>query len=401
MKLKGSNLLTKAKLECLISRGLNYVHFPCNLEKAYRRQYQQEAATEFRYRAPMILFLYLFLCAGIYQTLDNPALTHEWLSYYAWVGIIVFIAWVMSFVKAFNRYFDLYVTIGSSASVAITFLVITNVGNQQNNVLFHAAMFYAVVIIYGFVGLRFYSAVIAGWSGGLIATFISQSLNQQIDWTLLHRTYTFSSLLGMSLAYVIDRQHRENYLQNCIIEISQAELRQQADQLEKLSQLDGLTGLANRRHLNEILDKEWRWAHRHAMPLTIMMIDIDYFKNYNDSLGHLAGDVCLQQVAQALKAVSARSHDLAARYGGEEFMLVLPMTDAAQAKVLSMRLISYIQELGIPHPTSGVSSIVTISTGVATIKHQSEESLDDFIRRADQALYLAKSRGRNQYQIAS
>ena len=401
MKLPGSNLLNKANLEALIARGLNYVHFPYLLECAYRRQYREEAAYEFRYRAPIIIILYLLLSSGIYQTIDDEQLAHEWFSYYVWVGIIILGAWIFSFFKALNQFFDFYVTIGSACAVAITFLIITHVGNMQHHPLFHASMMYAVIIIYAFAGLRFYSAVIAGWSGGLIAAFMSLLTHQEIDWTVLHRTYTFSSLLGMSLAYAIDRQHRENYLQNCIIEVTQAELTQQAEELSRLSQQDSLTGLANRRHLNEVLEKEWRWAQRHHMPMTIMMIDIDYFKAYNDTLGHLAGDECIKRISHSLKTVTSRSHDLAARYGGEEFMLVLPMTDVHEAQALSRHVISLIRQLNIPHPASQVSDVVTISTGVATLIPTQEDDLAEFIVRADRALYLAKSEGRNQYQIAS
>lgn len=110
-------------------------------------------------------------------------------------------------------------------------IIITIMGNNTQVGLFHAAMMYAVIIIYGFVGMRFYTAVIAGWSGGLIAIAVTIFLNYPIDWTFLNRTYTFSSFLGMALAYAIDRQHRENYLQNCIIELNQLEMSKQSEQL--------------------------------------------------------------------------------------------------------------------------------------------------------------------------
>ncbi|MEX7477110.1 GGDEF domain-containing protein, partial [Acinetobacter baumannii] len=171
---------------------------------------------------------------------------------------------------------------------------------------------------------------IAGWVGGLIGILVSTYLNGDIDWTFLNRTYTFSSFLGMTLAYATDRQHRENYLQNCMIELNRIELMQQAQQLSLLSQQDALTGLANRRYLDETLDNEWRRALRHETPLTIMMVDIDFFKPYNDSLGHLKGDQCLKDIATAISSIAARSGDLVARYGGEEFLLLFPMTNAQQ-----------------------------------------------------------------------
>ncbi|HGH3291255.1 TPA: GGDEF domain-containing protein, partial [Acinetobacter baumannii] len=379
--------------------GLNFVWFPKQLETIYRFQYQNGAAYEFRYRAPIILILYLFLSFGIYQVLPTEQVL-SWLSYYSWVGIIVLIAWILSFIKKLNQWFDYYVGIGSSAAVAITFILINVLENGQDNVLFHAAMMYAIVIIYGAVGMRFYTAIIAGWVGGLIGILVSTYLNGDIDWTFLNRTYTFSSFLGMTLAYATDRQHRENYLQNCMIELNRIELMQQAQQLSLLSQQDALTGLANRRYLDETLDNEWRRALRHETPLTIMMVDIDFFKPYNDSLGHLKGDQCLKDIATAISSIAARSGDLVARYGGEEFLLLFPMTNAQQAKIQAERLMNAIKKIAIVHPCSSVSPYVTISVGVATTIPRLNDSISAFVSRADHALYQAKTNGRNQYQIA-
>ncbi|MGN7602364.1 GGDEF domain-containing protein [Acinetobacter baumannii] len=399
MKLQGSNILGQEQIDLLTTRGLNFVWFPKQLETIYRFQYQNGAAYEFRYRAPIILILYLFLCFGIYQVLPTEQVL-SWLSYYSWVGIIVLIAWILSFIKKLNQWFDYYVGIGSAAAVAITFILINVLENGQDNVLFHAAMMYAIVIIYGAVGMRFYTAIIAGWVGGLIGILVSTYLNGDIDWTFLNRTYTFSSFLGMTLAYATDRQHRENYLQNCMIELNRIELMQQAQQLSLLSQQDALTGLANRRYLDETLDNEWRRALRHETPLTIMMVDIDFFKPYNDSLGHLKGDQCLKDIATAISSIAARSGDLVARYGGEEFLLLFPMTNAQQAKIQAERLMNAIKKIAIVHPCSSVSPYVTISVGVATTIPRLNDSISAFVSRADHALYQAKTNGRNQYQIA-
>ncbi|TPT09168.1 GGDEF domain-containing protein [Acinetobacter baumannii] len=399
MKLQGSNILGQEQIDLLTTRGLNFVWFPKQHETIYRFQYQNGAAYEFRYRAPIILILYLFLSFGIYQVLPTEQVL-SWLSYYSWVGIIVLIAWILSFIKKLNQWFDYYVGIGSSAAVAITFILINVLENGQDNVLFHAAMMYAIVIIYGAVGMRFYTAIIAGWVGGLIGILVSTYLNGDIDWTFLNRTYTFSSFLGMTLAYATDRQHRENYLQNCMIELNRIELMQQAQQLSLLSQQDALTGLANRRYLDETLDNEWRRALRHETPLTIMMVDIDFFKPYNDSLGHLKGDQCLKDIATAISSIAARSGDLVARYGGEEFLLLFPMTNAQQAKIQAERLMNAIKKIAIVHPCSSVSPYVTISVGVATTIPRLNDSISAFVSRADHALYQAKTNGRNQYQIA-
>ena len=399
MKLQGSNILGQEQIDLLTTRGLNFVWFPKQLETIYRFQYQNGAAYEFRYRAPIILILYIFLSFGIYQVLPTEQVL-PWFSYYSWVGVIIFLAWILSFIKKLNQYFDYYVGIGSALAVAITFILINVIENGQENVLFHAAMMYAIVIIYGAVGMRFYTAIFAGWIGGLAGILVSNYLNGVIDWTFLNRTYTFSSFLGMTLAYATDRQHRENYLQNCMIELNRIELMQQAQQLSLLSQQDALTGLANRRYLDETLDNEWRRALRHETPLTIMMVDIDYFKAYNDTLGHIKGDECLKEIAVAISSIAARSGDLVARYGGEEFLLLFPMTNAQQALIQVERLMNAISKIAIKHPCSDVSPYVTISVGVATTIPRLNDSISAFVARADHALYKAKTNGRNQYKIA-
>ncbi|WP_337080350.1 diguanylate cyclase [Acinetobacter pittii] len=399
MKLQGSNILGQEQIDLLTTRGLNFVWFPKQLETIYRFQYQNGAAYEFRYRAPIILILYIFLSFGIYQVLPSEQVL-SWFSYYSWVGVIVLIAWILSFIKKLNQYFDYYVGVGSALAVAITFILINVIENGQDNVLFHAAMMYAIVIIYGAVGMRFYTAIFAGWMGGLVGILVSNYLNGVIDWTFLNRTYIFSSFLGMTLAYATDRQHRENYLQNCMIELNRIELMQQAQQLSLLSQQDALTGLANRRYLDETLDNEWRRALRHETPLTIMMVDIDYFKAYNDTLGHLKGDECLKEIAIAISSIAARSGDLVARYGGEEFLLLFPMTNSQQALIEVERLMNAINKIAIKHPCSDVSPNVTISVGVATTIPRLNDSISAFVARADHALYKAKTNGRNQYKIA-
>ena len=400
MKLKASNLLGQGQIDLLISRGLNLVWFPKELEVVYKNQYKNEAAYEFRFRAPIILGLYLYLSFGTYQALPAE-MRFEWIVYYGWVGMIIVFAWLLAFIPSMNKWFDHYVCLGSTGAVALTFTLINVLEQGQNNVLFHAAMMYAVVIIYGFVGMRFYTAIIAGWCGGLIGIGISTWLNGSIDWTILNRTYTFSSFLGMALAYATDRQHRENYLQNCMIELNRLELMRQAQQLSILSQQDSLTGLANRRYLDEVLENEWRSAIRHKLPITIMMIDIDFFKLYNDALGHIQGDQCLRRIAILLGSISSRSGDLAARYGGEEFLLLFSVTDKDQALIQVQQLMELVRNIGIIHPKSNVSKHVTISVGVATMIPHLNDKLSDFISRADHALYTAKSNGRNQYYIAT
>jgi diguanylate cyclase (GGDEF)-like protein len=166
-------------------------------------------------------------------------------------------------------------------------------------------------------------------------------------------------------------------------------------ELHRLSSRDGLTGVANRRYLDEMIDIEWQRAKRLETETAFLMIDIDYFKRYNDEFGHQRGDDCLKAVARVLERGVDRSADFVARYGGEEFVVLLPATGLEGAFIVAERLRVAVESLEIRHPTSDVSNVITVSIGVASILYSSDETLASLIDTADRALYSAKQRGRN------
>jgi len=166
-------------------------------------------------------------------------------------------------------------------------------------------------------------------------------------------------------------------------------------ELEELSFKDGLTGVANRRMFDSIMEEEWLKARRNHQPLSLIMLDIDYFKQYNDHYGHIQGDDCLKRVGQTLSSSAARSRDFFARFGGEEFMLVLPETDAEAAKKIAERCRNLLFKEQIPHEKSDVSQILTISLGVGTIIPTHKDESTAFIDEVDKRLYQAKQSGRN------
>lgn len=170
-------------------------------------------------------------------------------------------------------------------------------------------------------------------------------------------------------------------------------------ELWRLSYLDGLTGVANRRHFEDTLDQEWNRAAREGKPLSLVMCDIDFFKAYNDTCGHQSGDDCLKKVARALSGILKRPGDLVARYGGEEFVIILPGADAKSAVFVIEELRSGVEALEIAHPNSPVCGCVTVSLGVASIIPVRKSSSAELIAAADQALYEAKKEGRNQVKI--
>jgi diguanylate cyclase (GGDEF)-like protein/PAS domain S-box-containing protein len=166
-------------------------------------------------------------------------------------------------------------------------------------------------------------------------------------------------------------------------------------ELEVLSYRDSLTNVANRRMFDTLYPVEWAKARATAEPLSIVVIDIDYFKQYNDHYGHMEGDECLRRVAQALDAGASRSRDLCARLGGEEFVLLLPATDEEAARNVAERCRKLLGQSAIPHARSGVGRLVTVSMGVGTIVPGSQDDAGVFMDRIDRRLYQAKSAGRD------
>ena len=170
--------------------------------------------------------------------------------------------------------------------------------------------------------------------------------------------------------------------------------------LDQLAYLDGLTEISNRRRFEEVFQKEWARSARNGTPLSLAMVDVDFFKQYNDNYGHAMGDIALQHIAKALDCVIRRPADLIARYGGEEFVLLLPETDAFAAQEVVHRCLQRVVDLNIPHEYSKAAAHVSISIGLVTKCMDNITSPQAFVMTADKNLYLAKETGRNR-MIAS
>ena len=183
------------------------------------------------------------------------------------------------------------------------------------------------------------------------------------------------------------------------LRVSQQQLLDTNLVLQRLMNSDGLTGLSNRRHFDEYLELEWRRSLRDQSQLSLLMIDVDYFKSYNDNFGHLEGDEALRKVATAIRDASARPSDLPARYGGEEFALVLPNTSPGGARLVAEKLRQTVAALKIPHISPTEGSSLTISIGLSTMTPQPGADCRQLISAADKGLYLAKNNGRNQVGI--
>jgi len=181
--------------------------------------------------------------------------------------------------------------------------------------------------------------------------------------------------------------------------LQQLEIERNTAQLNSFT--DSLTGLPNRRYFDEALNTEFYRVKRSESIMSLIMLDVDHFKKFNDSYGHLAGDDCLRQIGNALTTIVLRTPDIVARYGGEEFVVILPETKIDGAKLLAERIRKTIESLAIPHAVSQTAEIVTVSLGVVTVYPNRLESPEQVVALADEALYCAKKGGRNRIEVAT
>jgi len=184
------------------------------------------------------------------------------------------------------------------------------------------------------------------------------------------------------------------------LEESNKKLEESNVGLQRLSVLDGLTGISNRRHFDEVLAQEWKRSGREGAQLSLVLLDIDSFKKYNDNYGHQGGDDCLRAVASALNRAVRRPSDFLARYGGEEFVAILPSTDIKGAAKIAEEMRASVEAENLPHEYSDAADHVTISLGVACIVPTKDNTAEELIEAADQALYRAKKAGRNRLELA-
>ena len=233
---------------------------------------------------------------------------------------------------------------------------------------------------------------------------ICRQLNKIIEEFLIHefnisrleREKRYAAMLNRELEEeIIKRIHTEGKLK---AEKYKAEAL--ADKLITISSKDGLTGINNRRHFDEYLENEWNRSARTATPLSLILCDIDFYKAYNDTYGHLAGDDCLKKIAHVLEHYARRASDMAARYGGEEFVIILPETSSNKAKHIAEEIRMAVEDLQILHKASDVSDHITVSLGVATQIPTRHNEPHGLINLADEAMYEAKRKGRNQVIVA-
>jgi diguanylate cyclase (GGDEF)-like protein len=333
--------------------------------------------------------------------------THELynLAYIYGIGILCLSSLPILLKKSFSRH-HFYLIVGTIAFIGV--LSTAYFSLQFKTPLVAQASTYDVILVYVLIyfilGLKPKFVLLIGISAGMLAMLIAylQTANYDFVWYSNEEIYRYFYYIGLInfIGYVVSHanlaKERETFLQARLLTLDKAEAERMGKELERMSREDPMTGLANRRYFNERMDNEWERAHRSGEPISLIFVDIDHFKAYNDHYGHLKGDDALTAVAHTLQEVLTRSTDVAARYGGEEFIVLLPNTPIAGARAVADRILYTVDALNIEHKKSKSEKYVTVSIGVSTYSiHDQEITIAEFIHQADEAVYKAKFAGRH------
>ena len=313
----------------------------------------------------------------------------------AMIIVLILIRW-RAFAKMLDYFVDSMILLTAGSIIFMLAL-----SHHPNVVHYHTGII--LVIMFGsiVVRFRFWHAFCTSWLTFLLYVLTVSQIAAMPSLVVINSSIVLFSAIIISLIanYQMENDLRWNYLRNLLKEIETIRLEKAKTELEHLSSSDVLTGLTNRRYFDSFLDKEWRMGIRNQTPVSLLFLDVDDFKAYNDNYGHQAGDVCLQKIAAVIRRGVHRSRDLCARYGGEEFVVLLPDTAQESALHIAEAIREGIEMERVPHSFSRATSHVTVSIGVASIIPQREVDQSFLVEMADRALYKAKEMGRNQVQV--
>ena len=376
--------------------------FPKQLEVEFWQQHLEQARhniNQYFWSGVLIYFIItVLIITGDYWLIDRNFFKHDFI--HSLLGLVngafcLLTLFFFAHYKILRSYYPY-------AAMALTFWAIVSMTWLTMTMLteafrYQAMMIISMIYIMGFVltGVKPFHMLLTGLMAAVVAMIMLLSLHIPIDVMVMGRVLVGSSVMGFLISKMLCTRERMIFLVMHQARLSEKINRIHAEELLHLSQHDALTKVSNRRTFDEMLDSYFEQARHDEVPLSLLFIDVDFFKKYNDHYGHQKGDEVISAIAKSIKD-SIRHMDFVARYGGEEFVVLLPETDAHGAYAVASNIFKAVERLAIPHSQSLVSSNVTISLGFTVYKGEAEIFKSDFLQRADQALYRAKQLGRNQ-----
>ncbi len=385
-----------ALIEQTLSGGFPTLRFPALLEELYNQD-TAPARLKFMITAGTIVafVINLFLIsdyAMVNDMFDLGVMLRVWI----YTPSVLIGMWLMGRLKSpLTR--ELFATVaGLHASVIQVYLCVHS--NSPHAEAYLTGLVMLIIYVNVFTRTQFWVAV--PYTAAIVGIFwIGAFMMPNPNWALLFPialVLISTTVFSLFHLYSLEHEERHNYLISKRQRILSHELRLANARLERVSRSDALTQVANRRHFDEFLGQLWERARMDNTEVSLLMLDVDHFKMFNDHYGHPAGDACLVRVARSLRHSLRRPGDLVARYGGEEFIAVLSKTASMQASAAGERVRSAVEALSMAHARSPLYQKVTVSVGVATMRPQDKDaSPQQLIALADTALYQAKNRGRN------
>jgi diguanylate cyclase (GGDEF)-like protein len=373
----------RALLESLRVQGFRSLQFPAPLERAFREEWE----------AGSIRWVQMFLYVAIGTSIGFSLIDHlviragnalpDIVRYGLQLPVLL-ICLTATFWKAFRPWYPLAVQLGGPLYGLGTILLVA-FAETNHAALIGSRLLLVCFFIFFMSGLRVFQALRSNLIilAMLLAAGAMRLIPTQIA-TYLAFAYVVGIIIGTAGSYALEYATRSSFLERSL--------------LREMAELDGLTQLLNRQTFDSLARASWQQARARQQPLTLtmLMVDVDNFKLYNDHYGHQAGDACLQRVAAAVReAVATRPGDLIARYGGEEIVAFLPACELAEAQRVAARIVASVGALQIPHAASGFYPHVSVSVGSATAPSAMSANYDVILRHADAALYDAKRSGRN------
>ena len=376
--------------------------FPKQLEVEFWQQHLEQARhniNQYFWSGVLIYFIItVLMITGDYWIIDRNFFKHDFI--HSLLGLVngAFCLLTLFFFAHYKilRPYYAYAAMAMIfwAIVSMTWLTMT----VHTEVFRHQAMMIiSMIYIMGFVltGVKPFHMLLTGLMAAVVAMIMLLTLYIPIDVMVMGRVLVGSTVVGFLISKMLCTRERMIFLVMHQARLSEKINRIHAEELLHLSQHDALTKVSNRRTFDEMLDSYFEQARHDEAPLSLLFIDVDFFKKYNDHYGHQKGDEVISAIAKSIKD-SIRHMDFVARYGGEEFVVLLPETDAHGAYAVASNIFKAVERLAIPHSQSLVDSNVTISLGFTVYKGEADIFKSDFLQRADQALYRAKQLGRNQ-----